>query len=244
MTTINDIEVHEYENLSINHKNNSKMSTTIKLSELNEEQKIALLKELRSSKKEEKLKRKDDINAYKELSSEFVNRNIDELVRQKSSIEDFIGYLFKDYKAVKALKENIYGVKPQDSHTSTLADGSASITIGYNVTIGFDGTETAGVQKIKSFMESLKSDDENSQKLSKIANTFLKPNAKTGMLNPSKIIELDKLRDDFLSEEFDEGMDIIFSAQNRHQNSMYVSGWKFIKLESGINKKMEFRFTV
>ncbi|MCH4831607.1 hypothetical protein E5F92_002430 [Flavobacterium columnare] len=76
-----------------------------------------------------------------------------------------------------------------------------------------------------------------------MVNTFLKPNAKTKMLNPIKIIELSKLREDFKSEEFNEGLEIIFNAQQRRQNSMYVSGWKFIQID-GLTKKLEFRFTV
>jgi hypothetical protein len=143
------------------------------------------------------------------------------------------------------MKAEIYGLEKnaQDSHTSTLADGSASITIGYNVTIGFDGTESAGVEIIKEFISSLATDDENVKRLSKMVNTFLKPNAKTGMLNPSKIIELSKLRDEFNNERFSEGIDIILNAQQRRQNSMYVSGWKFIE-HNGLPKKIEFRFTV
>jgi len=96
---------------------------------------------------------------------------------------------------------------------------------------------------IKSYINSLATDDENVKKLAKMVNTFLKPNAKTGMLNPVKIIELSKLRDEFNSEKFNEGLEIIFNAQQRRQNSMYVSGWKFIDV-NGIPKKLEFRFTV
>lgn len=77
-----------------------------------------------------------------------------------------------------------------------------------------------------------------------MVNTFLKPNAKTGMLNPSKIIELSRLKDEFNDERFNEGLEIIFNAQIRRQNSMYISGWKFIKTEEGQPKKVEFRFTV
>ena len=153
--------------------------------------------------------------------------------------------IWSGYKSIKELKADVYGTKinEQDSHTSTLEDGSASITIGWNVSIGFDGTESAGVEKIKEFISSLSTDDENNKKLSAAVNTFLKPNAKTGMLNPAKIIELSKLKSEFNDERFNDGLDIIFNAQQRRQNSMYVSGWKIVELE-GRPTKLEFRFTV
>ncbi|AMA49434.1 DUF3164 family protein [Flavobacterium covae] len=217
-----------------------------KLEDLTPEERRALIEEAKELDKKEKAEKSENTKVLKELSELFVNQNIDNLVSQHKKVEDFIALLFKDYQVIKELKAQVYGLKinNQDSHTSTLADGSASITIGYNVTIGFDGTESVGVEKIKSFINSLASEDENVKKLSKMVNTFLKPNAKTGMLNPVKIIELSKLRDDFNSEEFNEGIEIIFQAQQRRQNSMYVSGWKFIETEQGTNKKLEFRFTV
>ncbi len=192
------------------------------LSKLSDEEKAKLYADLEADKKAKKERQKADRKTYKELAVEYVERNIDMLVKHNSSTEDLIKKLFEDYEAVREMKVLAYGDKHQDSHTSTTPDGNASITIGYNVTIGFDGTESSGVEKIKNFITSLSDEDENTKKLTKMVNTFLKPNAKTGMLNPSKIIELSKLRDDFNDEQFNDGLDIIFNAQQRRQNSMYV----------------------
>lgn len=196
--------------------------------------------------KAEKEQRKQDRATYKELSADFVNQNINFLTMHHEATEVVIDNLFKEYESILGLKAQIYGtrIEEQDSHTSTLEDGSASITIGWNVSIGFDGTESEGVKKIKDFITSLSDDSEKVKKLSKMVNTFLKPNAKTGMLNPSKIIELSKLRDEFNNADFDEGLDIIFNAQIRRRNSMYVSGWKYVKEEGKPPRKIEFRFAV
>jgi len=223
---------------------NTQTPHTPDLSKWTAEQKNELRARLLNEAKAEKETLKENKKAFKELSGEFVEDNIDLLLNHKNATESIINNLFKDYKSIKELKAEIYGTKQQDSHTSTLEDGTASITIGHNVTIGFDGTESAGIEIIKTYIAGLSSDNDNVKKLSKIVNTFLKPNAKTGQLNPSKIIELNKLRDEFNSEDFDRGLDIIIDAQNRHQNSMYVSGWKTIELEDGQKKKLEFRFTV
>jgi hypothetical protein len=217
----------------------------INLSDLSPEARKKLAQQLREQNKLEKQRRDENISAFKKLSEEFVSQNIDTLVHHHEITGAIIEKLWNGYKSIKELKADVYGTKinEQDSHTSTLEDGSASITIGWNVSIGFDGTESAGVEKIKEFICSLSTDDANNKKLSAAVNTFLKPNAKTGMLNPAKIIELSKLKSEFNDERFNEGLEIIFNAQQRRQNSMYVSGWKIVELE-GRPTKLEFRFTV
>lgn len=217
----------------------------INLSDLSPEARKKLAQQLKEQNKLEKQRREENISTFKKLSEEFVTNNIDPLVHHHEITGALIEKLWSGYKSIKELKADVYGTKinEQDSHTSTLEDGSASITIGWNVSIGFDGTESAGVEKIKEFISSLSTDDENNKKLSAAVNTFLKPNAKTGMLNPAKIIELSKLKSEFNDERFNDGLDIIFNAQQRRQNSMYVSGWKIVELE-GRPTKLEFRFTV
>lgn len=222
------------------------MSTeTLDIKKLSADQKAELIAQWAADEKAAKIQLKEDRKAYKDLTYEFVERNIDGLIHHNDITGVIIEKLFKDYTPVMEIKKQVYGDENQDSHTSTLADGSASITIGHNVSINFDGTESSGVQKIRDFIKSLSDDSapEKTKKLVKMVDTFLKEHPKTGMLNPSKIIELSKLREDFNDAEFDDGLDIIFNAQIRVQNSMYVSGWKFIPV-NGIPKKLTFRFSV
>lgn len=219
--------------------------TAIDINALTPEQRADLLKQAEEINKKEKEQRDADRKTLKELQDEYIIRNIDPIINLRDNEEQVVNHLFADFEPIKELKASVYGVKinEQDSHTATLKDGSASITIGYNVSIGFDGSESAGVEKIKDFINSLADDSDKVKKLSKMVNTFLKPNAKTGMLNPSKIIELSKLKDEFNDERFNEGLEIIFNAQIRRQGSRYVSGWKFVEIE-GVRKKLEFRFTI
>lgn len=215
------------------------------LADLTPEERKELMREALELERQEKQQKEADKKAFKDLSADFVTKHIDALVKRQERVENHIKILFEDYKAILDLKGTIYGEDRvnQDSHTCTLPDGSASIKIGYNVTIGFDGTETAGVEMIKEFINSLAGESENVKKLKKMVDTFLQPNVKTGMLNPVKIIELSKLRDEFNSDKFNEGLQIIFDAQQRRQNSMYVQGFKMIEID-GLPKKFEFRFSL
>lgn len=223
------------------------MTETINLKDLSPEQRKEMVKQAKEITKAEKQEREGNLKTFKELSTNFVNNNIDPLVHHHEITGALIEKLWNDYKPLQKIKSDVYGVKvnEQDSQTSTLEDGSASISIGYNVSIGFDGTESAGVAKIMEVIKDLsdENDDDKKKKLAKIAETFLQPNKKTQMLNPAKIIELSKLKADFDDERFDEGLEIIFDAQQRRQNSMYVSGWKFVEVK-GKPVKLEFRFTV
>lgn len=220
------------------------------ISQLTPAQKKAAMAQLAKEAKAEKEKRKGDVVTLKELGTEFLTQNIESLVFRQDDMEKMIAKVFKDLTGYLELKADIYGLDrlDQDSHTVTHPDGSCSITIGYNPGVVFDGTETAGVQKIMDYLTGLTGDDEleneNTVKLSKAVKFFLKPNLKTGMLNPGRIIQLNQMRSDFNSPEFDDAMDIIVDAQNKTKGSAYVSGWKLVDLGDNRIKKVEFRFTV
>ena len=220
----------------------------INLASLSADDLKALKAQIADAEKAEKTAHKSNVASLKELGHEFLANNIDPLANRQLGIERNVSHCFKELSTYLQLKAEIYGVDKldQDSHTVTHQDGSCSITIGHNPGITFDGTETAGVQKIMDYITGLSGtdDDENSTKLAKAVKFFLKPNLKTGMLNPGRIIQLNQMRADFNSPEFDDGMDIIVDAQNKTKGSSYVMGWKMVDLGDGQTRKVEFRFTV
>jgi Protein of unknown function (DUF3164) len=220
--------------------------TQINLSALSAADRKALMKEAAELEKHEKLEKTQKVATYKSLASEFAQKHVDAFLSHKNKIDELIHQVWAEFKSMLELKEDVFGaqVNQQDSHTCSTPNGQASLTIGYNVNIVFDGSETAGIQHIKDYIASLATDDDKVQKLSKMVNTFLKPNGKTGMLNPTKIIELSKLRDEFADQRFNQGLDIIFAAQQRQRSNMYVSGYKFIDRDSHEPMKLEFRFTI
>lgn len=220
------------------------MSTAIDISKLTPIERQELKSQFAKEEKQRQQKIKETKATYKELAEEFVNAHIGKLVSHKEITDFLIKQTMADFEAVKELKNEVYGVKNQDSYTSTLKDGSASITVGQNVVIRFDGTESAGIEKIKDYMKSLASESDNAKKLGKIVDKKLKTNHKTGFLNPSSIIDLNSLREEFNSDLFSEGLDIIINAQIRTVNSTYISGWKYIQGDNETSKKLEFRFTL
>ncbi|MCJ1809881.1 DUF3164 family protein [Flavobacterium covae] len=212
------------------------------------EEKAALKKQLAQEAKQEKEKKQADLATLKELQNNFLEENIDLLVNRQGEMEDLVNTLFANFGHIISLKAEVYGTErlEQDSHTVTNADGTASITIGQNVNITFDGSESAGVQKIMDYLTAISGneDNEDMKKMSETVKLLLKPSLKTKMLNPAKIIQLNAMRNTYNSPEFDEGMDIIVNAQIRQKGSSYVSGYKFVQIGDVPSKKIEFRFTV
>ncbi len=217
----------------------------INFNDLTPEEQQELLKQANLKAQADKEKKEADKQAFKELSIEFVTQNIDKCINARGLLERIIDELFKDYEKILSLKADAYGekVKKNKSHTTTLEDGSASLTIGWNTVITFDGTESAGIEMIKNFMTSLGGDDERIAILNEIVTVFLRKNKTTGQLNPAKIIELNSMRSRINSEEFNEGLDIIIDAQIVTQSSMFISGWKMVE-KNDKPYKMEFRFAI
>lgn len=203
-----------------------------------------LMTQLETELKSAETKKKESIGVYKEMVDEFVSDNVDRLMELTKETNRKVSKIREASYILKDLKEELYGENDQTSHTYTLSDGSASIRIGYNTVISFDGTESAGVEKIKNYIVGLAEGGENQEKLKEMVFTFLKPDAKTKMLNPSKIIELSKLKPKFNSATFDEGLDIIFDAQILGKTSSFVRGFKYIQIDEKTRVKKRFNFRI
>jgi hypothetical protein len=216
----------------------------VALADLTPEQRKQLVIEAKEDLKAEKEKKKGNYVAFKELGAEFIARNIEALADLRDVNEKVILNVFEDFSPTLAIRKELYGDSDQDSYTTTLADGSQSITIGYNVTISFDGTEPAGISKIKEYLATLSGDNVNAKKLSASLNLLLKPNGKTGMLKPNVVLQLKALRDEYNDEGFDDGIEIIEKAQIFTRTTQYVRGWKYVTNEAGQRKKISFSFSV
>ncbi|MCV9929493.1 hypothetical protein OIU83_17665 [Flavobacterium sp. LS1R49] len=222
----------------------NKDKPTVTLADLTPEQRKELALEAKESIKAEREKKKGNYIAFKELGAEFIERNIAALTELHSVNENVILNVFKDFSPTLDIRKELYGIKDQDSFTTTLPDGSQSITIGYNVTISFDGTEPAGITKIKEYLATLSGNNVNAKKLSASLNLLLKPNGKTGMLKPNVVLQLKALREEYNDEGFDDGIEIIEKAQIFTRTTQYVRGWNYVTAENGQRKKLTFNFSV
>ena len=159
---------------------------------------------------------------YKKTVSELV----EELFLRVQQVSKNIGGLKKEvydtFMTVIDIKKELYNVKEgQNWHTFINEDMSKRITIGRNVTVGYDDTVNEGIQKVKEFITSLAGDDEKTQML---VNTVLRllSKDKKGNLKPEKVLELEKLAEDYNNEEFSEGVKIIRDAYKPQYTKQFV----------------------
>ena len=218
---------------------------SLDLSQMSTEDLKKLQEQLKEKQRAEKLAKQQNRQTLLELEAELVDDNIGFCLSQREDVEDLVAKLFQEAKTIIALRAELYGTQKenQDSHTFTKADGSASIRIGWNVRPTFTGTESEGLKKIKAFMSSLAGDSDREKLLLEFLNTALKTDAQEN-LNPREVRKLGALRTKANSELFSEGMDIIEESITDIRTSMYIRGYKMVKFENGIEKRVNFNFSI
>ncbi|KGO89762.1 hypothetical protein [Flavobacterium suncheonense] len=235
----NDIEVKEPQILGEMNQEE------IDLTKLSNEQRKEMLRKLKEDERKEKELARKNKETLQTLTEEVVDNNVDFFVNAQGSVEEAIIKLFTEAETIIEARGETFGIEKteQDSHTMTKKDGSASIKIGWNVKPTFDGTESAGIQKIKQYMSSLAGETENEKLLMDFLNIALKTDVQ-GNYNPKKIRELNTMRERANSDLFNEGMDIIDSALIDIRTSMYARGYKLVAKENEIPKRVEFSFSI
>ncbi|GET46477.1 DUF3164 family protein [Capnocytophaga felis] len=158
--------------------------------------------------------------AYKDL----VNKNLFGIVEQLKLLSDDISkkklFIFQSLKTFLDLKNEVYEVKgEQQSHTFSDDDGN-TITYGFRTIDNWDDTVNADVEKVRDFISSLAKDD-NSAKLVDVINRLLRKDAK-GNLKASRVLELNKIAEEFNSPEFTDAVKIIAQAYKPQQSAFFV----------------------
>lgn len=207
---------------------------TIKNSKAMEEKKVMTVEMTETERKEfeaykqqkEEAEKKARIEQEKADYKKTVAELVEELFPRVQQVSKNIGGLKKEvydtFMTVIDIKKELYNVKDgQNWHTFINEDMSKRITIGRNVAVGYDDTVNEGIQKVKDFITSLAGDDEKTQML---VNTVLRllSKDKKGNLKPEKVLELEKLAEDYNNEEFTEGVKIIRDAYKPQYTKQFV----------------------
>lgn len=180
---------------------------TTSLKDLSKEQ----IEALKSQLKAEEQTKKNERMQYKELASEEVIKHTQSLVELVNKMRDLKIDIFKSFQTLVASKGEVFDLKDtQKTHTFTSLDGKFRIIMGVRDISSWDGTEDAGVQKVKEYLGTL-AKDAASGKLVQMVEAMLKPDKK-GNLDPRRIIELSKIAEDAGNDGFTDGINIIMRA--------------------------------
>lgn len=196
--------------------------------ELSDEE-VALLKQARAdkAKREAEEKHAQEVKTYKDLVDEAVNDTVPEAEDVSRMLEQRKAGIFERFHSIIAMKEELYkGSKSMakegrftDSFTNKA--GTARVTLGFNTNDAYDDTYTAGVEKVKEYIQSLASDDKSRQ-LAEMVNTLLMERSKAGQLKAQNVLRLENMANESGDPTFIEGMKIIRDAYRPERTKQFV----------------------
>jgi hypothetical protein len=163
-----------------------------------------------------------DRKAYKDLVQTTVPDAVAKLMTVSDNLSAIKSETFAYFKDLLKMKADVYGVTDnQQSHT--FSTEKYGITIGYRVNDGWDDTVSAGIQKVTAYIDSLATDP-SSAKLVKTIFRLLKKDTK-GNLRASRVLELQKMTDDFHDVNFTDGVNTILQAYKPTRTCWFIDAY-------------------
>lgn len=184
----------------------------ITLDQLSLKERDALMKQAADAVAKMTANSRNERKKFKEIVSEEVNmlfgvmhQHVEDMRRAKVDI-------YNSLQALIASKLEVYNMEAseQKTHTFSNEEGSRRITIGYRDISDWDGTETAGIEKVKQYIASLAADSVKGRSINYLQ-TLLKPD-RGGKLDPRRIMELQKQAEELNDTEMLDGVTIIMAA--------------------------------
>lgn len=176
--------------------------------------------QLAAELKRRKRQQEEDRKAYKALVNDNIPRIAETLKTLSQNISQVKLFAFESLKILLETKNEVFGVRDtQQSHTFTDENGN-TIIYGFRVIDNWDDSVTAGIEKVRDFLQSLAKDD-NSANLVKVIQRLLKQDSK-GNLKASRVIELTKLAEEINNEEFIDAVNIIRQAYKPQRSAFFV----------------------
>ena len=201
------------------------------------EEEVALLENARAekAKREAEEKHAQEVKTYKELVDEAVNLTVPEAQDISRILEQKKAAIFERFHSIISMKDELFSgsSKAKDGRftdTFTSNDGTRRITLGFNTNDAYDDTYTAGVEKVKEYIQSLASDDKSRQ-LAEMVNTLLMERSKAGQLKAQNVLRLESMANEIGDPTFIEGMKIIRDAYRPDRTKQFVK--VEVKDESG-----------
>ena len=201
------------------------------------EEEVALLENARAekAKREAEEKHAQEVKTYKELVDEAVNQTVPEAQDISRILEQKKAAIFERFHSIISMKDELFSgsSKAKDGRftdTFTNKDSTARVTLGFNTNDAYDDTYTAGVEKVKEYIQSLASDDKSRQ-LAEMVNTLLMERSKAGQLKAQNVLRLESMANEIGDPTFIEGMKIIRDAYRPDRTKQFVK--VEVKDESG-----------
>jgi len=195
----------------------------IDLSKLSAEQLNELEAKIAAEKTSADRRRRESIEAYKDLVSESVTEAFEVLKEQSTALAQTKARVYKMFEKAREMKSELFDTKPdgQWSHTFCDRDGNLRIRLGVNTLDNYDDTAEDGIAMVNGYLDSLAKDNPNAQQAVKICRSLMARD-RNGNLKPSKIVTLRNHAAESGDAKFIEGVDVIMAAYKPVASKTYI----------------------
>ena len=192
------------------------------IKQMTAEQRAALKAQLEAEERAENQKRKDDIDAYKQMVDEFCSDVFARMKKVSEQLRDEKERVFSAADLLIEQKEKLFNTK-QDRHSNqfTTSDGKVTVALGYRTNDGWDDTVDVGIAKVKEYLKSLTSTEEGAKAVDIILKLLAKD--KKGNLKASAMIQLEQHAAKYGDPLFIEGVQIIRDAYRPVDSCQFIS---------------------
>ncbi len=189
--------------------------------QLSPEQQQAVRDQVLAEEKQKAEKQKAERKAYKDLVNQTIPDLYTLILEASAKLSEVKTLVFNETRTLIELKAQCYDKEPNlQTHSFTTEDG-VTITLGHRFNDGWDDTVTAGLEKVRTYLESLITDDKTKMLIATIQK-LLSRDAK-GNLKASRVLQLKKLADDTGDEKFIDAVKIIQDAYRPTKSVAFVS---------------------
>lgn len=211
----------------------------IDVSQLTEEQKDELLKQLNAERKDERTIKRE---AYEGLRADFMRRVEDFLINVTADVKGFKSWLEKESGAFTDIMRQYGQVKTDGQKNYTITEGDFRLQISCNNVKGFDERADLAAERLVAFLKAYmqKSDKGKDDPMYQLAMTLLERN-QAGDLDYKSISKLYELEDKFSDPEYSEIMALFKESNVVQKNATNYYFWRRNK-ETGVWTRIEPSF--
>lgn len=192
----------------------------VDLSDLTPEQKQQLAQQLAAEEKVKEEKRKSEKQTYAHLRDVTVEKVFAKLQAVSIQLEKSKQEYYDEFNALLELKGSLFNLKDgQKSHDWSNADGTVTITTGFNSIDFWDDTKSVGLVKVNNWLDGMVTEENKS--FVKIIRELLKPNQK-GDLKASRVIDLVNVADEIGDPALIEAVKILMESHKSVKSGTYI----------------------
>ena len=219
--------------------NNKPVSCPVDVSQLSEEQKADLLKQLGAQVKDAQTLKRE---AYEELRKEFMNKVEEMLLNQVGEVKSFKQWLEKESEAFTDIMRQYGQVKNDGQRNYTITEGNFRLSISCNSVKGFDERADLAAERLVNYLKQYmqKSEKGYDDPMYQLAMTLLERN-QAGDLDYKSISKLYELEGKFADPEYSEIMTLFKESNVVQKTAINYYFWR--RMEStGVWTRIEPSF--